>query len=119
MASPAGPRTNGNDMALGSPSVPNRDPVPMTRHPSDLKDTAAAPFDPMIFRRYLEAILPPVMGADLDELHTLFDDEDDFEEKIVKFASESGMVVIYVTKVRDEVVTEEGKSYRSYVHHRV
>jgi dynein heavy chain 1 len=54
--------------------------------------------DPAVFRSYLLALLPPIFGASLEALEsTLFDDE--FDERIVKFASEGGGV-IYVTKSR-------------------
>lgn len=56
-------------------------------------------YDSSIFREYLLSLLPPVLGASLDELDTIFDDE--FEERVSRFAAEGG-VVIYVVKVRDE-----------------
>lgn len=61
--------------------------------------TTATTFDPTIFRDYLTALLPPVIGASLHELHSLFDD--DFDERVVKFAAE-GAEAIYIVKVRDE-----------------
>lgn len=57
-------------------------------------------FDPLIFRSYLLALLPPVIGAEPDELESLFDDE--FDEKIIRFAADNGGS-IYVVKVREEV----------------
>ncbi|KAF4584562.1 hypothetical protein EYR38_001791 [Pleurotus pulmonarius] len=61
--------------------------------------TTTTTFDPTIFRDYLTALLPPVIGASLHELHSLFDDE--FDERVVKFAAE-GAEAIYIVKVRDE-----------------
>lgn len=57
-------------------------------------------FDPGLFRSYLLALLPPVVGATPPELEYLF--EDDFNERVEKFAAEGGDV-IYVVKKRDEV----------------
>ncbi|KAG5351429.1 hypothetical protein C0989_006504 [Termitomyces sp. Mn162] len=57
-------------------------------------------FDPSIFRSYLLALLPPVIGAEPDELESLFDDE--FEEKVTRFATDNGGS-IYIVKIREEV----------------
>lgn len=60
---------------------------------------SSASYDPTIFRKYLLALLPPLIGADLADLHTLFDDE--FDERVSRFANESGGV-IYVVKAKEE-----------------
>lgn len=61
----------------------------------------AVPFEPALFRTYLLLLLPPLMGASMDELEmTLFDGE--FDERVVKFAAE-GATVIYVVKIKEEV----------------
>ncbi|KXN89130.1 Dynein heavy chain, cytoplasmic [Leucoagaricus sp. SymC.cos] len=65
----------------------------------DAVETSHSTFDPLIFRKYLLALLPPVIGADPADLDTLFDDE--FEERVGRFATESGGV-IYVVKTKDE-----------------
>ncbi|KAG9310418.1 dynein heavy chain, N-terminal region 1-domain-containing protein [Chiua virens] len=57
------------------------------------------PFDVSLFRSYLLSLLPPVLGTYPEELVSLFDDE--FEEKVSRFASEGGGV-IYVVKVKEE-----------------
>ncbi len=57
-------------------------------------------FDPEVFRTYLLALLPPVIGATLAELDSLFDDE--FNDRVARFSSEGGGVV-YVVKAKDEV----------------
>jgi dynein heavy chain 1 len=57
-------------------------------------------YDPGIFRDYLLALLPPVIGALPSELESLFDDA--YEERVAQFAAEGGGV-IYVIKVKDEV----------------
>lgn len=66
--------------------------------------TSAAPLpsvDPAVFRSYLLALLPPVLGASIEDLEgTLFDDE--FDERVVKYASEGGGSVIYVAKTRHD-----------------
>lgn len=62
--------------------------------------TAPLSFDPVIFRNYLLALLPPVLGATQDELEdSLFDQG--FDELAAKYASEGGGV-IYVAKVRED-----------------
>ena len=61
------------------------------------------PFDVSIFRSYLLSLLPPVLGAYPEELLSLFDDE--FEEKVSRFAAEGGGV-IYVVKVKDDTEGE-------------
>ncbi|CAE6452047.1 unnamed protein product [Rhizoctonia solani] len=58
----------------------------------------ASSFDPAQFRTYLLALLPPVIGANIDELEaTLFDSE--FDEKSTRFAAE-GIEAIYIVKTR-------------------
>ncbi|KAG6887387.1 hypothetical protein C0992_012466 [Termitomyces sp. T32_za158] len=57
-------------------------------------------FDPSIFRSYLLALLPPLIGAEPDELESLF--EEGFDEKIIRFAADNGGS-IYVVKVKEEV----------------
>lgn len=69
----------------------------------------SASFDPDIFRKYLLALLPPVIGADPADLDTLFDDE--FDERVARFANESGGV-IYVVKTKEE---SEGACCRIFI----
>jgi dynein heavy chain 1 len=59
----------------------------------------SASFNPDIFRKYLLALLPPVIGADPEDLHTLFDEE--FNDRVARFVNESGGV-IYVVKSKEE-----------------
>ncbi|KAF9042285.1 cytoplasmic dynein heavy chain 1 [Panaeolus papilionaceus] len=68
---------------------------------------AAAPssFDTEVFKKYLLGLLPPVLGVDLAELYSLFDDE--FEERVTRFAADTGGV-IYVVQVKE--VSEEDSS---------
>lgn len=66
-------------------------------------DDASPPpttFDPEVFRAYLLALLPPVIGAVPSDLETLFDDE--FNARVTRFASETGGVA-YVVKVKEDV----------------
>lgn len=65
-------------------------------------------FDPEVFRTYLLALLPPVIGATLAELDSLFDDE--FNDRVARFSSEGGGVV-YVVKAKDEVEEEAEQTY--------
>ena len=90
------PQTNGNGTANG---VLHDGPV-----------ESAISFDPSLFRSYLIALLPPVIGASPAELEYLFDE--DFDERVQRFAGEGGGA-IYVVKKRDEV---EGEHMRSYIH---
>lgn len=69
-------------------------------HASTSAEPVAFAFDPNIFRSYLVSLLPPVLGASLDELETLFDYE--FEDHVTKFAGDGG-VVIYIIKVKQEL----------------
>jgi hypothetical protein len=58
----------------------------------------ASSFDAAQFRTYLLALLPPVLGASVDEIEaTLFDSE--FDEKVTRFAAE-GTESIYIVKSR-------------------
>jgi len=59
----------------------------------------ASTFDPDIFRRYLLSLLPPVLGANVADLNSLFDNE--FEERVSRFATDTGGV-IYVVQVKEE-----------------
>lgn len=67
-------------------------------------DEPATAFDSSVFHTYLLSLLPPVLGASPADLESIFDDE--FDERITRFASEGGGV-IYVVKRKDEV---EGES---------
>lgn len=56
-------------------------------------------YDSEIFRSYLLALLPPVIGALPSELGSLFDDE--FDERVARFASDTGGS-LYVVKAKEE-----------------
>lgn len=79
---------------LTNGSANHHDPPEPTPAPA-----AATPFDPEIFRTYLTNLLPPVIGANVSDLNTLFDDE--FEERVSRFAADNGGV-IYVVQVKEE-----------------
>jgi hypothetical protein len=67
-------------------------------HGNSVHDTN---FDTSVFRQYLLALLPPVLGATPDELEeTFFDSE--FDDRVTKFAAESGGVV-YVVKIKHDL----------------
>lgn len=68
-------------------------------------EPTSSSFDPGIFQRYLLSLLPPVIGADVTDLQTLFDDE--FDERVARFAADNG-AVIYVVQVKEE---SEGKFF--------
>lgn len=63
----------------------------------------ASSFDTDIFRQYLLNLLPPVLGANVADLNSLFDHE--FEERVSRFASDTGGV-IYVVQAKED---HEGK----------
>jgi hypothetical protein len=63
--------------------------------------------DPSIFRPYLLALLPVVLSASIEDIEsTLFDD--DFDDRVLRFASE-GSNVVYIEKTR---IDSEG-AYRA------
>jgi hypothetical protein len=71
-------------------------------HTPDLaqEPTTPSPFDSSVFRDYLLSLLPPLLGAAHDELEaTLFDDE--FHDRVTKFATEAG-AVLYVLKRKED-----------------
>ncbi|KAG9047039.1 hypothetical protein FS837_003176 [Tulasnella sp. UAMH 9824] len=75
--------------------------------------TTAAPtaFDPELFKSYLLALLPPVIGSTPEELEELFLDEE-FEDRVSRFAAEGGSV-LYVQKVKEEA-EDEGPPIYAY-----
>ncbi|THH27962.1 hypothetical protein EUX98_g6222 [Antrodiella citrinella] len=90
------PQTNGN----GTNGVLHDGPV-----------EPAISFDPILFRTYLLALLPPVVGAALAELEEIFDD--DFDERVQRFAGEGGGA-IYVVKKRDDAEADDAPPTYSY-----
>ncbi|KAI0358856.1 dynein heavy chain protein 2 [Trametes cingulata] len=80
----------------------------------DVHDGISEPaisFDPAVFRSYLLSLLPPIFGASPEELESLFDD--DFHERVSRFAGEGGGV-IYVVKKKDEQESEDAPPTFSY-----
>ncbi|KAJ4485207.1 dynein heavy chain, N-terminal region 1-domain-containing protein [Lentinula aciculospora] len=71
-------------------------------------EPAAPFFDPEIFRSYLLALLPPVIGARSSDLEGLFDG--DFDERVARFSGEGGGV-LYVVKAKDEVEDDSEQLY--------
>ena len=59
----------------------------------------SVPFDSEIFRSYLLALLPPVIGAVPSELDQIFDGE--FDERVARFAADTGGT-LYVVKAKEE-----------------
>lgn len=60
-------------------------------------------FDPSIFRAYLRTLLPPLLGAQIDDVESVFDHE--FDERVSRFTGEGGGVM-YIAKKKDEVEGE-------------
>jgi hypothetical protein len=81
------PHTNGNGIHHDHDDLLDSEPSPST-------------FDSSIVRNYLNALLPALLGTSTDELWSLF--EDDFEERVGRFASE-GNGVMYVTKIKHDL----------------
>ncbi|KAH7874452.1 dynein heavy chain, N-terminal region 1-domain-containing protein [Lentinula edodes] len=65
-------------------------------------------FDPEIFRSYLLALLPPVIGARPSDLERIFDT--DFDERVSRFSGEGGDV-LYVVKAKDEVEDDSEQTF--------
>lgn len=58
-------------------------------------------FDLKIFQDYLIKLLPLLLGSELNELFKLFQ-LNDFNEKVLKWANDSSLGVVYIVKTRDE-----------------
>lgn len=85
---------------MESPQIPLTTTNGTLSHDSPIESSApTSTFDSLIFRSYLSALLPPVIGALPSDLESLFDDE--FDERVARFAADNGAVV-YVVKVKDE-----------------
>jgi hypothetical protein len=84
-----------------TPSTPPGANGIITPEPS-LEPANPTAFDVEVFRQYILSLLPPVLGASIEDLeNTLFDH--DFDDRVSKFASEPGAVV-YVLKKKDEAI---------------
>lgn len=57
------------------------------------------PFEPSVFAKYLRSLIPPLLGATEEDIETLFDD--DFDERVTKFAAEGGGAIYVVKKKED------------------
>jgi hypothetical protein len=57
-------------------------------------------FDSSVVRTYLSGLLPALLGANMEDLWSLFEDE--FEERVQRFAGE-GSGVMYVTKIKHDL----------------
>ncbi|KAF8627873.1 hypothetical protein AX15_004203 [Amanita polypyramis BW_CC] len=104
---PLAPPTNG---ALHHVSSPDLDGIPGVSENGTTPSvsTPSPPFDAELLRAYLLSLLPPVIGANSSDLESLFDSQ--FDEKVSRFASESGGVV-YVVKVKEESEDDSQPTY--------
>ncbi|WVN87983.1 uncharacterized protein L203_103180 [Cryptococcus depauperatus CBS 7841] len=57
-------------------------------------------FDIKVFKRYLGGLLPLVMSASQQELEDSLFEDTNFEEKTVRFATDPGCQVVYITRER-------------------
>ncbi|BEJ00458.1 hypothetical protein CcaverHIS631_0503150 [Cutaneotrichosporon cavernicola] len=69
--------------------------------------TGGLGFDVAVFRAYLTTLLPPVMAATRQELELGLFNDPTFEEKTLRFASDAGCQVVYITKERYLDVDED------------
>ncbi|KAI0668593.1 dynein heavy chain [Trametes maxima] len=102
---PLAPLTNGVGRTNGSALNGNGDvhDTPVTE--------PAIQLDPEVFRSYLLSLLPPIFGASPEELEPIFDE--DFHERVSRFAGEGGGV-IYVVKKKDDHESEDAPPTFSY-----
>jgi hypothetical protein len=70
-------------------------------HSDGLNDASPSAFDSSLLRTYLFSLLPPLLGATSEDLDALFEDED-FEERTARFATE-GNGVMYVSKLKHDI----------------
>ncbi len=94
--------------ALASPALPlengyHEAPEPNGNGVNGNGSSSPAPgphFDTLQFQSYLLTVLPDILGAKSEELSvSLFDD--DFDERVTRFASE-GESMLYVQKVKED-----------------
>ncbi|KAH6880862.1 cytoplasmic dynein heavy chain 1 [Coprinopsis sp. MPI-PUGE-AT-0042] len=78
----------------------------------EVTTSVSTAFDPEVFRTYLLALLPPVIGANPIDLESLFDEE--FNARVTRFASEIGGV-IYVIKVKEDSDSDDTPPMYSYI----
>ncbi|EIN13215.1 dynein heavy chain protein 2 [Punctularia strigosozonata HHB-11173 SS5] len=91
--------TNGINGTNGTNGINGRhSPGDTVGEPST--SATASTFDPSVFKTYILALLPALLGASPEDLADLFDDY--FEERVARFAAE-GNGVIYVSKIKDDV----------------
>jgi hypothetical protein len=87
-------------MSISSAIPPSSSMSPSLNESVNGNAASLSSFDISVFKSYLLSLLPPVLGATLEDLRdSLFDDE--FDERISRFAAEGGSV-IYVAKTRLE-----------------
>lgn len=87
------PSTNGHGNGSAHPhslhdTSTTPPPPSSTPNPSN-QNSNSTPFDPQIFKSYLLALLPPVLGAAPDELESLWEDREEFEERVLRFVSDT------------------------------
>lgn len=90
--------TNGH-VALDSSQHGINGVEPSTSSPAQ---QPAIPFDTSVFKSYLEALLPPVLGASSIELQDGIFSDPEFDERVTKFAAENGGP-IYVVKIKENL----------------
>jgi hypothetical protein len=97
--------TNGH----ASPNVNAGETPPVNGLDAPAASTSASqalPFDTSVFRNYLLALLPPILGASLIELEEGIFNDIDFDERVRQFATQPGGP-LYVAKIADDL---NGKS---------
>ncbi|KAF9519887.1 hypothetical protein BS47DRAFT_1370608 [Hydnum rufescens UP504] len=100
-------------MSISSAIPPSSSVSPSLAESINGNAASLSSFDTSVFKSYLLSLLPPVLGATLDDLRdSLFDDE--FDERISRFAAEGGSV-IYVAKTRLESEDEGPPIYQYHI----
>ncbi|WVQ93134.1 hypothetical protein IAU59_000198 [Kwoniella sp. CBS 9459] len=78
-------------------------PIP----PADEATHQPLDFDLTVFKSYLESLLLPVMSASRQELEDSLFEDPHFDEKALRFATDAGCQVVYITKERYLDVEED------------
>ncbi|KAG8800414.1 hypothetical protein FRC16_002934 [Serendipita sp. 398] len=68
--------------------------------------TESLPFDTSVFRNYLQALLPPVLGATPPELEDSIFSDPEFEERVKQFATQPGGP-LYVAKIQEDLEADQ------------
>lgn len=94
----------------------NISPLPPPSLDVSPAQATSSSFDPAIFRSYLSALLPGVLGASPLDLDTSLLSEhraDEFDERSSAFLNDPASVVVYVNQVKDSEPDNESECNRA------